>query len=66
VLISEAGKEVSCRTESNIGLEDLIEIFTEMEARETEIVINGNKCHWVCLDGNKFININSTDIIGML
>jgi len=49
VLISQAGKEALCRTESNIGLKDLIQIFAEMEAREVEIVINGNKYQWVCL-----------------
>jgi hypothetical protein len=63
VLISEAGKEAPCRTESNIGLKDLIHIFAEMEAMGVEIVINGNVCVWY---GSKSININSTDIIGML
>ena len=48
VLISQAGKEAPCRTDSNIGLKDLIQIFAEMEARKVEIVINGNKCQLVC------------------
>jgi hypothetical protein len=49
VLISQAGKEAPCRTDSSIDLKDLIQIFDEMEAREVEIVINGNKYQWVCL-----------------
>ena len=49
MLISQAGKETPCRTDSNIGLKDLIQIFAEMEAREVEIEINGNKYQWVCL-----------------
>jgi hypothetical protein len=41
------------RTENSIGIEDMIQMFPEMEARKIEIPINGNKylCVCVCVCG---------------
>ena len=37
------------RTENSIGIEDMIQMFPEMEARKIEIPINGNKYLCVCV-----------------
>jgi hypothetical protein len=66
------------RTVSSTGLEDVLQMFIEMEARKVEIPVNGNKylcvcvraCMHVCVcvrgGGGEFVNINTNYIPGML